>query len=426
MTRSELSFIFLAVIELTCSITPASATDISSSADSSNSLLDRPTLTDNWFGERGAMNEAGVDFRLEWSQFYQGLVQGEGSDPWQYGGKIDALLKLDLSKIGLWSGLSLAAQGDLNYGDNVNYFGGSLIPVNAALLFPGDSGADRSDLMALTLTQNFDDMVSVTVGKINMVEVVRATPLKGGGGVDTFWNTGLALPITGLVPATIFGAMVRFNTQPISFTFFVYDSQDATNRNVFDDPFGNGVTFMANPTLTTSIGGRTGFYSVKGIYSTMKGLNLADIENIFLPPEARDIEAKEGSYYVGLQMQQYLFQDPVNPRRGWGIFGEIGISDGNPDPIAWSGYIGLGGTSLIPDRELDRFGVAYFKYGFSDHLKAGLSPVFNLDNESGVEVFYNWAAMPWLHVTGDIQFIDPGTGDFPKDVFAGVGTTIKF
>jgi porin len=413
-------------ISLAALITPVGASDVSLQTASPNSMLDWPTLTNGWFGQRQAMLDAGVDLRLEWSQFNQGLVQGNDSHDWNYGGKFDALLRLDLGKMGLWDGLSVTAQGNYNYGDNVNYFGGSLIPANAALLFPGDSGADRSDLMALNLTQNFDDLIYVTLGKINMVEVTRATPLKGGGGVDTFWNTGLALPITGLVPATIFGGMVRVNTQPVSLAFFAYDPTDATNRNVFDDPFGNGVTFMGNATLTTSLGGRTGFYGVKGIYSTIEGFDLSDIEDIFLPPEAQNINTKSGSYYIGLQMQQYLVQDPDNPRQGWGVFGEIGISDGNPDPIAWSGYVGIGGTSFLPGRDDDRFGVAYFNYGFSKHLKDGLSPVFNLNDESGVEVFYNWAATPWLRVTGDIQFIDPGAGDFTGDIFAGVATTIKF
>jgi hypothetical protein len=39
-----------------------------------NSLLDRPTLTDNWFGQNQAMHDAGLDLRCTWSQFYQGLA----------------------------------------------------------------------------------------------------------------------------------------------------------------------------------------------------------------------------------------------------------------------------------------------------------------------------------------------------------------
>jgi hypothetical protein len=53
------------------------------------------TLTGDWFGQGPALREAGFDFRLEWSQFYQGLTQGEGDKSWQYGGKFDALARVE-------------------------------------------------------------------------------------------------------------------------------------------------------------------------------------------------------------------------------------------------------------------------------------------------------------------------------------------
>ncbi len=74
------------------------------------SLSDRPTLTNDWFGNGPAMRQAGVTLRLEWSQFYQGLVQGQGDKTWLYGGHLDALVRFDLSKMGFWSGLSHTAQ----------------------------------------------------------------------------------------------------------------------------------------------------------------------------------------------------------------------------------------------------------------------------------------------------------------------------
>lgn len=79
-------------------------------------LATRQTLTDDWFGQGQAMRDVGVNLRAEWSQFYQGLVQGDGSHEWQYGGKLDVLAQIDLSKTGLWSGLSLTAQEVVNYG----------------------------------------------------------------------------------------------------------------------------------------------------------------------------------------------------------------------------------------------------------------------------------------------------------------------
>lgn len=261
------------------------------------------TLTGDWFGQGKAMRDAGFDLRVEWSQFYQGMVQGGGNKAWQYGGKLDALGRFDLSKFGFWDGLSVTVQGNGNYGESVNGFGGSLIGENAALLFPGIKGADAYDMMALYVQQNFGDKVSVLFGKLNLVEFARATPLRGGGGVDTFWNVNLATPITGLSPPTIFGGQIRINTQPVSFSLSVFDAKDATHRLAWDHPFENGVNIMGTATYATSIAGLTGSYGTKGIYSTQTG---PDLSSIIPPPGVTGILTKTGSYYVGLSFQQFL------------------------------------------------------------------------------------------------------------------------
>jgi len=133
-----------------------------------------------------------------------------------------------------------------------------LIAENAALFFPGIDGPDASDITALYLTQSFGDLLSISVGKFNAIEFARATPLRGGGGVDTFWNVELATPIAGNSPPTIYGAMARLNTDPVSFSLMVFDSQDATNTPLFSNLFENGVNIQGTATLKTAIAGRTG------------------------------------------------------------------------------------------------------------------------------------------------------------------------
>jgi porin len=167
---------------------------------------------------------------------------GRGRQDWQYGGKLDALARVDLAKLGLWNGLSVTAQYNFNYGHDVNGVGGVIGQVNTALAFPGIEGADRSDIMALYVTQRFGDLVSVSLGKLNMLEVVRARPLQGGIGTDTFWNVNLG-PITGVTPPTLNGAQIIIRTEPVSYLLMIYDPLDATNRPLFSDLFHNGVTF---------------------------------------------------------------------------------------------------------------------------------------------------------------------------------------
>jgi hypothetical protein len=60
---------------------------------------------------------------------------------------------------------------------------------------------------------------------------------------------------------------------------------------------------MGTATLKTAIAGETGYYGIKGIYSTREGPDLSEL----IPSVINDVTiTKSGSYYVGLSMQQYL------------------------------------------------------------------------------------------------------------------------
>ena len=121
----------------------------------------------------------------------QGFAAGVGAYGVPFGGKADALLGLDGSKLGLWQGLSVAAHFEQDFGQSANLSGdGSILPVNTALAFP-TLGGTTTDL-SLTVTQKFGDAVSIALGKFNMLDVAARTPLIGGGGETTFWNIGLA------------------------------------------------------------------------------------------------------------------------------------------------------------------------------------------------------------------------------------------
>ena len=54
-------------------------------------------------------------------------------------------------------------------------------------------GGTPTDL-SLTATQSFGSNVSVTAGKFNMLDAAARTPIMGGGGETTFWNTAFAAP----------------------------------------------------------------------------------------------------------------------------------------------------------------------------------------------------------------------------------------
>lgn len=87
---------------------------------------------------------------------------------------------------------------------------------------------------------------------------------------------------------------------------------------------------------------------------------------------------------------------------------------------------GIGGTSPIPGRIRDKFGIGGFYNGYSRPLKDAINLLFPVEDESGVELFYNYAVMPWLRFTGDVQFISPPRKDRDTAIFTGIRAQIVF
>ena len=375
--------------------------------------------------------------RLEWSQYYQGMIEGTemGLTPdendWRYGGHLDALVRVDLSRWGLWDGLSATVQGYHDYGESVNGFDGTAFPINSALFFPDVQDTDGAALVAMYASQNFDDRWTVSVGKFNNIEGIRYRPIAGGGGVDTFWNLNPAVTSSGLVPAGIYAAQVSLKTDPVSYFLQLYDPVDAMNKPLFSGMFENGVGINGSATLKTSIGGRTGYYGISGSYSTSELIDLSDLLTVSAEGDAvaikENLTPKSGAWAVAATMQQYLYQDPSDPDRGWGIFGALTLSDGNPTLFRLSYMLGVGGNSFLPGREDDRFGIAFSRFGISDDWKEAAEQVGQtVNDEYSVEAFYNFAVTPWFRITADVQWVAPGDGDYPDGVFGGLSTYVKF
>jgi len=138
------------------------------------------------------------------------------------------------------------------------------------------------------------------------------------------------------------------------------------------------------------------------------------IENILF---GLPLKKESGSWAFSYNFDQYLFTEKDDPSQGFGIFGRFGISDGKANPIAQFYSFGFGGKGVIPGRDQDRFGIGYYYLKIASDLRRRFSPVLRnrigLDHEQGVELFYNIAVTPWLHVTPDLQFIDAGRNKAP-------------
>ena len=107
---------------------------------------------------------------------------------------------------------------------------------------------------------------------------------------------------------------------------------------------------------------------------------------------------------------QYLWQPDANPHHGIGLFFGFGASDGNPNPIQYAFFGGLGGKGVVPGRPDDTFGVGAAHTEFSSAFLPFLRQQLNLglQHEDAIEMYYNAALTPWLNTTLDLQVVNPG------------------
>jgi len=369
----------------------------------------------------GASGRA-ITLKPRLTQFYEGLTAGESDLGFEYGAKVDLLINADLAKLGLWRGLSMTVHPEYNFGSSVNRRGGGGVAVNTALRFPGMNDFDFSSVY---LGQTFPS-ASLLVGKINMVDLSASSPFRGGAGIDSFWNITFAAPPSGTVPPYLFGALLTLRTKGPTYGLWVYDPDSQINQSGLNDPFANGVTIRGSVTFPLRAGqplsGHQGFVA---LYSTQPGTDLASLGDTFLPPPAGGTVLKNGRYYFNYSLDKYLYQSQADPNQGWGLFGQFGISDGNPNNLYWSAFTGVGGTGLIPGRSRDNWGVGLYYDAPSNYLKQPLPMMPTYRNEFGSELFYNFEVKQGVTLGADLQIIRPALGT-TTTVVPGVRAMVEF
>lgn len=371
-----------------------------------------------------SLGKVGLNLSGGVTGFAQGIASGDGRSGVPVGGKADLLLGLDGSKLGTWSGFSVSMHLEQDFGQSANLRGdGSILPVNTALGFP-PLGGTTTDL-SLILSQKFGNDVTLSLGKFNMLDVIARTPLIGGGGETTFWNIGLAAPVSGVTPPYIVGGIATLNTAPATFTLMVYDPRNAQDMEVIGNPFSEGTATSLSARIPISLFGLTGYHTLRGVYSSAEGFNFKAVPQLILAPGSNVKLTKQGYYFGSYSLQQFLWQDPDNPGRGWGFFGQITISDANPNPIGNTVIVGLGGST--PGRPDDRWGIAWTGYHFSPDLAKGLALLgVGLNDERVLEAYYDAQIIPHVRLGPDAQLIWPGTYAKATNLFLGLRARLTF
>ena len=358
--------------------------------------------------------------RLTWSQFADIPVSGDASSTLRYGGKVDAYLDIGGSDFGFDDSLTLQVHPEFKYGESANGTIG-LIPSNTQLFYP-----DEGDVFDLNvnLTKKWRDGATLTVGKVNVLDLATLLPIVGGGGHEGFQNLAMALPPTAIVPGSITGALFQKPTKSALYRLWVFDPQSASRRSGLEDPFSKGVAFLGSVTIPAKVAGRRGYYALKLAGSTRRSIADDALPPVLIPAPGSGFGDRRGEFSAVVAFYQYLAEYPESPGKGWGIFGQAYLSGGDPTFLDRSAFVGVSGNPR--KRPQDRFGVAWFRYSLTNRLVRVLANRVALEDEEGLEAFYTVQLAKPVRLTASVQVIDSAVAVRDTGVIAGLRLTTRF
>jgi hypothetical protein len=399
-------------------------------------LRDRTQLTGEWGGSRTNLTRSGLFSDLYTTSAWQDVTSGGIKTGSAFVQNTQLSLNLDTGRAGWWDGGLIHFALQSRYGGSVadTYSVGSAAPQYYGLAFPDPFLTSTTLPAEYYLSQAFGEKFSVILGKIN----------------------GLYIPDQTLFANNykFYFANYNFNKNPIYMNFFnpmvnaaigIYKANewltvaggvlDPYSRpdNLANDAFKD-VNLYMTAIATYNIAGRPGQFMPSFNWSNQPQLNLASPYGALAPaqiPQAvgalvggsaagLPVNNTNHSYFVIANMSQYLwvFDEPSQiagkmksgqELSGIGVFARGGYAPPSTNTISSDVSVGLFGHGLLASRAYDSVGVGYYHNEFSSDLKSQVSLLtggfVNVKNEDGMEVFYDYALTPSIHIIPSYQHI---------------------
>ncbi len=394
--------------------------------DYTGDLWRRPALTGDWGGTRQQWMDKGLRFDLSLIQTIQGNWAGGTADksPYQLNARYG--IQLDTGKAGLWPGGMLVVRGESKYGKSNNPNTGALMPVNNLSLYPVPDD-DVTSLTDVYAVQFLAEWVGLLVGKVTLHE----TNVFASKDDEQFMNTAFifnAAPATTVPLNGLAFNVLLFPTKWLHVTTMVIDTEGTATRSGFDTVFKRGTSLLQVAEFIIKPFGLPGHQRIGWTYTDKSRIQLEQNPHLIIEAiitgSTAGLQRKSSDWSFIYDFDQYLYMVPGKPDQGFGLFGRIGVTDGKVNPIQQFYSIGLGGKGLIPGRDRDSFGVGYYYVVLSDKLPPLIRR--GARDEQGVEIYYNVAVTPWLHIAPDLQIISPARKSVDTTVVAGVRVKIDF
>lgn len=386
------------------------------------SLWERPNFTGDWFGSRSLLAAGGIKFTGDLTNYHQGVVNGGRNQHFKFGGHSDYVFDFDMEKVAGAKGMFIRVRGETQYGEFVNRDTGAILATNTSGLFP-TAGEQATALTEFTITQFLSETFGVFAGKLQTMDGDK-NDFASGRGKTQFMNVAfVANPgLFRTVPYSSygFGFVVLGEEQEPLLTVTAIDPIDRSTELNLDKVFEEGVTLSAEGRVRTDFFGMKGHQLLGVAWSNRDVALLSSGARLLLPNFATPTSNESWAMYWNFD--QYLFVDPCDQSKGWGLFGRATIADAATNPLEWFLSFGVGGNSRIAGRSNDTFGAGVYYAGTSSEL-----PGLLLGNDGqGAELFYNFQVTPSFHLTTDLQFVDPSLGLVDDSFLFGLRGKLDF
>jgi porin len=322
--------------------------------------------------------------------------------------------------IGTWEGLSIDIHARTRYGQDVNADAGDLVLQNMGMMMPGPGNYHGTRVTGLTLTQAFpffDKPALISGGILDAFDLLNAFFPHIGHGQEGFMNVNSmidVLPWMGAIRGlSLYGGWVgTINTEhkaPETGFLVTGTENESQSLGSVSDAFDKGVFLAGFHRFFWKLGDKgdkPGYFMVFAGGST-RGQKSNEPNDIVIVPGPGLVNTRQNKkpWDVSLYLYQEFWQAPGNPDRKTKIMLGGTMGPGNPQFAQFSVFANLETFGLMKSRPHDRMGVGGWGSLLSDNFKTLVSPVIDLRDLWGAEIYYSVQIIPSVHLTADLQIV---------------------
>ncbi|MBI4581007.1 MAG: carbohydrate porin [Planctomycetes bacterium] len=380
--------------------------------------LDRPTMTDDWFGLGKPARDVGIDMKFFWLQHWFDLMGGglrTGSN--KSDATMDWFMTFDLDKMGLVPGGDILVHAREQWGGNsvgknqnsINRVTGANQQVN------DDADGTRSiHVDQLWYRQKFfNGKVAIQLGHLDYQTIIDRNAYANSEDIQ-FQNAALdnnpVIPNAGQTGLGVAATLKPWDWYTL--ILGVGDAQRVLYQTGFHTTFHDEAWFMSymehgfQVKLPTPRGPLTGNYRFGLVYDPVP-------RTVFVSPNDKpDRDGNDYGFYTSFD--QLLYREGPTDEQGLGWFFRYGwreddlVNDAGANYFSQFWSTGLAYMGLLPTRDRDVMGLAVAQLLPSQTYRDRRD--IHLDGETICEWYYAFALTPWCVITPDFQYINAPNG----------------